>query len=275
MSDNLVLGAAVPLPAIKDPMFTLSPVEEMVGECDVVTEGNIMVLGGGSDTEIVGTPAVVAMVGMNTLPIRNDAPFDYGDSYTAWIVINGYQCEIVDGVTVCYGGNLCDSDESDWEDPYDIASQQYVDNYNFDVPEEMDLMVFERNGWPSGSEMLDEVQTGLTLVCQTSLSVPDDKLDIVNIDPLAKVASATRLGTVADDSPTIWGGGRPYNCETMLCADEAIGNVDEGSLEDDERNSWADWCDAAFRTAVVHFRRRRTIRSQQLRSVADCFRTRC
>ena len=153
-----MLGAAVPLPAIKDPMITLSPVEEMVGECDVVTEGNITVLGGGSDTEIVGTPAVVAMVGMNTLPIRNDAPFDYGDIYTAWIAINGYQCEVVDGVTVYYGGNLCDSDESDWEDPYDIASQQYVDDYNFDVPEEMDLMVFERNGGPSGSEMLDEVQ---------------------------------------------------------------------------------------------------------------------
>ena len=30
--------------------------------------------------------------------------------------------------------------------PYDIASQQYVDDYNFDVPDGMDLMVFERGG---------------------------------------------------------------------------------------------------------------------------------
>ena len=134
---------------------------------------------------------MVAMVGMNALPIRNDAPFDCGDGDTAWIANNGYQCEIVDGMTVYYGGNLCDSDESDWEDPYDIASQQYVDDYNFDMPEGMDLMVFERGGGPSGSEMLDEWKTGLTLVCQTTLSVPEGKLNTVNIDPLANVTSAT------------------------------------------------------------------------------------
>ena len=50
--------------------------------------------------------------------------------------------QIVDGVMVYYDGDLCDSDESDWEDLYDIASQQYVDDYNFDMPEGMDLMVF-------------------------------------------------------------------------------------------------------------------------------------
>ena len=145
-SDDLVLVEAGPLLAISDPMVTQSHVEGIVGECDVVTEENITVLGGGSDRDIVGTPAMVAMVGMNTLPIRNDAPFDCGNSDTAWIAINGYQCEIVDGVTVYYGGNLCDSDGSDWEDPYDIASQQYVVDYNFDVPEGLDLMVFERSG---------------------------------------------------------------------------------------------------------------------------------
>ena len=100
--------------------------------------------------------------------------------------------------------------------------------------------------------MLEEVRTGLTLVCQTTLSVPDDRLDTVNIDPLANVASATLSGTVTDDSPTIRGGGGPCNCETM-CEDEAVGNVDEGSLEDDERNTWADWCDTAFWTACGIF----------------------
>ena len=160
-TDDLVLGAAVPLPVVRDPMVTQSPVEGIVGECDVVTEENITVHGGWSDPDVVGTPAVVAMVGMNALPIRNDAPFDCGDGDTAWIANNGYWCKIVDGMTVYYyGGNLCDSDESDWEDPYDIASPQYVDDYNFDVPEGMDLMVFERGRGPSGSEMLDEERTG-------------------------------------------------------------------------------------------------------------------
>ena len=77
--------------------------------------------GGWSDPDVVRTPALVAMVGMNALPIGNDAPFDCGDGDTAWIADNGYQCEIIDGVTVYYEGNLCDSDESNCDDPYDIA----------------------------------------------------------------------------------------------------------------------------------------------------------
>ena len=53
------------------------------------------------------------------------------------------------------------------------------------------------------------VGTGLTLVCQTTLSVPEGKLDTVNIDPLANVASATLSETVVDGSPTIRDGGGP------------------------------------------------------------------
>ena len=73
-------------------------------------------------------------------------------------------------MTVYYGGDLCDSDESDWDYPYDIASAEYVDQYNFDVPEGIDLMVFERCGGPYGSELLEDVETCLTQVCQTTLS---------------------------------------------------------------------------------------------------------
>ena len=175
------------------------------------------VTGDWSDPDVVGTPAVVAMVGMNALPIKYDAPFDCGDGDTACIALNGYRCEIVDGMTVYYGGNLCDSDESDWEDPYDIASQQYVDDYNFDVPDGMDLMVFDRGGGPSGSEMLDEERMGLTLVCQTTLSVPKNKLDMVNIDPLVNVASATLSETVAVGSATIRGGGGGGHFILTLC----------------------------------------------------------
>ena len=71
----------------------------------------------------------------------------------------------------------------------------------------------------------------------------------MNIDPLANVASATLSETVAVGSPTIRSGGGPYNGETILSEDEYIGNLDEGSIEDDERNTWADWCDSAFCTA--------------------------
>ena len=57
--------------------------EGIVGECDVVTDENITVHGGWSDPDVVGTPAVVAMVGMDALPIKNNAPFDCGDGDTA------------------------------------------------------------------------------------------------------------------------------------------------------------------------------------------------
>ena len=42
---------------------------------------------------------------------------------------------------VYYGGDLYDSDESDWEDPCDLEYAEYVDRYNFDAPEGMELKV--------------------------------------------------------------------------------------------------------------------------------------
>ena len=82
---------------------------------------------------------------------------------------------------------MCDSDESDWDDPYDIASAEYVDQYNFDVPEGMELMVFEQCGDMYGSELLEDVGTGLTRVFQTTLRGPQGELDTVDVDPLADV----------------------------------------------------------------------------------------
>ena len=175
---------------------------------------------------------MVAMVGMDALPIRHDAPLHCVDGGTAWIADNGYRCETIDGMTVYYGSDLCDSDESDWDDPYHIASQEYVDQYNFDVPEGMDLMVFERGRGPSGSEMLEDEGTGLALVCQTTFSDPQGKADAVDIDPLVNVFNGTLSGTVAVGSPTIRSGGGLYDYETILVEDEDIRNLDEGSIED-------------------------------------------
>ena len=105
---------------------------------------------------------------------------------------------------------------------------------------------------------MDEEKTDLTLVCHTTLSVPNCKLD-----------------TVAVGSSTIRGGGGPDNCETMLSEDEDIRNLDEGSIEDDERNNWVIGAILHFGLHLVHFRRRRTVRSRRWHSVKDCFRKRC
>ena len=199
---------------------------------------------------------------MDALPIRNDAAFDCGDGDTAWIADNGYQCEIIDGVTVYYDGNLCDSDESDWDDPYDVTSEQYVDQYNFDVHEGMDLMVFERGG-PSGLEMLDDEGTDLALVCQTTLSDPQGKLDTVGIDPLANVVSPTLSGTadliivilfwVRTQISVIWMREQLRMVKGMFGRTGAILHLGSD---------------------LVHFRRMRTIRSRRLRSMTNCFQMR-
>ena len=47
-----------------------------------------------------------------------------------------------------------------------------MEQYNFDVPEGMDLMVFERCRGPYDSEMLEDEGTGLAHACQTTLSYP-------------------------------------------------------------------------------------------------------
>ena len=54
------------------------------------------------------------------------------------------QFETINGMPVYYGGDLYDSEDSVWDDPYEIASAAYVEDYNFDVPEGMNLMVHER-----------------------------------------------------------------------------------------------------------------------------------
>ena len=143
--------------------------------------------------------------------------------------------------------------ESDWDDPYDIASEEYVDQYNFDMPEGMNLMVFERGRGPSGSDMLDDEGTGLALVCQTTLSDPQGKLDTVDIDPLVNVLNGTLSGTAAVGSLTVRSGGGLYDYETIWDVDEDIINLDEGSIGDRERNTWADWCDSAFRIGFRTF----------------------
>ena len=93
----------------------------------------------------MGTPAAVVMVCGNAYLIDNDLfAEEYG--HTKILAIDGFRGEIVDGMVVYYEDTPCDSDESDWEEPYDVAGWQYVDDYNFDVPDGMDLMVYERGG---------------------------------------------------------------------------------------------------------------------------------
>ena len=70
--DDLVLGAAVPLPAVRDPRVASSPEEVLVGDRDVITEENITRHDSWSDPEVVGTSSGVARVGRTALPRSTD-----------------------------------------------------------------------------------------------------------------------------------------------------------------------------------------------------------
>ena len=60
---------AVPLLVMRDPAITQFPVEGLVGECGDVVEESITVHGGWSVPEVSKTPAVVAMVGFDVMPM--------------------------------------------------------------------------------------------------------------------------------------------------------------------------------------------------------------
>ena len=60
------------------------------------------------------------------------------------------QYETFNGMPVYNGSDLYDSD---WDDPYALASAAYVEDYHFDVPEGMDLMVHRHNRFPESSDV--------------------------------------------------------------------------------------------------------------------------
>ena len=108
----------------RDPVITQLPAEVLVGDYrDVVINGR----------------AMVAMVELYAVQMGEEATMDCDGKCAEWDIRNEF--ETVDGMPVYYGGDLCDSDESDWVDPRDLAYAEYVDLYNFDAPEGLADMV--------------------------------------------------------------------------------------------------------------------------------------
>ena len=98
-------------------------------------------------------------------------------------VMNQY--ETFNGLPVYYGGDMYDSEDSEWDDPLELARAAYVEDYNFDVPEGMDLMVHHR------SRSSDDSGTRR-----------DDTVDMVPVCHM--VSCVTRIGpdTFSDSSGT-------------------------------------------------------------------------
>ena len=125
--------------------FPLSP--QGGGEC-------MDMHGGWSGSNVAGTPTAIAVVDLRAGSTVTDVSSNGVDDGEDWD--SGYQRKIIDGVTVYYGGDLCDSEESDWEDSEDVARREYVEDYNFDLLEDMEPMIFIPDGNPSGFDRRNE-----------------------------------------------------------------------------------------------------------------------
>ena len=136
-------------------------------------------------------------------PMGEGIQLNGADRCVEWDIRDEF--ETINGMPVYYGGDLCDSDESDWEDLYDIACAEYVEQYNFDTLEGMELMVFkqlkgldESDVAPDESVMMVRERTDLTHVRQTSPSYPRRELDSVDTEPVVDIFDEIAHLTMGD-----------------------------------------------------------------------------
>ena len=135
------------------------------------------------------------------------------------------QYETFNGMPVYYGSDLYDSEDSDWDDPYAIASAAYVEDYNFDVPEGMDLMVHRQRRDPDNSDIQQNWQTGMTPVCQAMSCVTQDEWDTLDDDSLTEAFAAD--GQNMDE----------FYRRVVSSDEEDFVDSDDGSVADLERDT--------------------------------------
>ena len=180
------------------------------------------------------------------------------------------QYETFNRLPVYCGGDLFDSEDSEWDDPYALASAAYVEDYNFDVPEGMDLMVHRQSRLWDGSEAQQDDHTDMVPVCQMVSCVTrngwyvfdDDSLmeatvvDSPNMDDYYHwVVSSDEGDCIVSDIGSITDFIWDMSGEEGSVADLASASLDveiccdsdAGSVADLEWNTWDDACALAFR----------------------------
>ena len=153
-----------------------------VGLCGSSSLSMILVDSGGTfpsfdvavrwDPTILAESASLRGPGGPVMPMRTFPQSDQGggecmDMHGGWSGPN-VAGEIIDGVTVYYG----DSEESDWGIRRMSLVKNMFDDYNFDLLEGIEPMVFVPGGNPSRSNRQDEYKT--YLYDGNDARVPDD-----------------------------------------------------------------------------------------------------
>ena len=158
-----------------------------------------------------------------------DGHLQSSDENTDGCITTGFQCwntdsdiqdqyETFNGMPVYYGSDLYNSEDSDWDDPFARASAAYVEDYNFDVPEGMDLMVNRHGRIPDSLDVQQDCQMDVAPVYHTVSYATRDEWDTSDKDSLTATAD--------EDDPYM----DDFYQQVVLSDDENCFDSDDGSV---------------------------------------------
>ena len=178
-----------------------------------------------------------------------------------------YQYETFNGLRVYYGGDMYDSEDAE-NDPLERARAEYVEDYNFDVPEGMELMVYNRRR-QDGDKSRNVDTVDMVPMCRTVAGImrtaPDPSSDTSEMDTAELIGSDIEVsGQWPDlsDEKDCFGsdvgssvdGSLSFSDFDSLDSDVDFGfNSDEGSVAELAWNTWEEACALEFQHASVVF----------------------
>ena len=122
-----------------------------------------------------------------------------------WDMDVEYQYETFNGLPVYYGGDMYDSEDSE-DDPLERARAAYVEDYNFDVPEDMELMTYNQSR-PDGGEARSVDTVDMVPMCR-------------NVSCVTRIARDESNDTSGTDTAVINGSDIEDFCQGPELSDE-------------------------------------------------------
>ena len=194
--------------------------------------------------DVSDSRAMVAMVGLDTVQRREESPMDCDGECAEWDIRNEF--ETIDGMPVYYGGDLCDSDSSEWDDPWDLAYAEYVDQYK----EGMELKVLERLKAVDEQAMMVSRVPGPRHI-SPNLGGSLLEADMVDSETAVDILTEGHDVSRVAESPIHRASGVTDGDGVAFYYEGDLSDSDFGSTGDRERDTWDDWCDSTVRNGYI------------------------
>ena len=234
---RLIPGICADPTACKYPIIPDLPADGPAGDVAHAVDMNVM-RDSYPDVPAIGDcRAVVAMVGLEVAQRKEETPREYGGDCAVFATSlrpsTAYQCTMV---VICVIQMIQNGMTLNW----DLAYREHVERYNFDALDGMELKFFERLKAVNEPTMMVSEIPGRGLARQELHAPQADKLDSVGIRGL--LTEGNDVGEIAE-SPIHRSSVMPHEGMTTLYYEGDLGDLDCGSVEDRERDTWDDWCD--------------------------------